>query len=105
MLGLEEKSWGIGKLNSNKWRNQEWGVKDRKEILESKKHAGGEITTLRNRLQKSIHSEFIIDVAQPPGEVELRKNRFASQFPEIGGSGIGTNPENEATREDQIIET
>ena len=84
MLGLEEKSWGIGKLNSNKWRNQEWGVKDRKEILESKKHAGGEITTLRRRLQYSIHEEFIPDLTQPPEEVELEMVDLRRYFKRLG---------------------
>ena len=30
-------------------------------------------STLRERLQKSDQEEFIIDLAQPPSEIELRK--------------------------------
>ena len=48
--------------------------------------------------------EFIIDLAHHPQEVELRKRRFASQFQEIKNSRIGINPENDARREDQVID-
>ena len=65
----------------------------------------GEITTLRKHLQKSSQKAFIIDLAQPPAEAELRNNRSASQFQEVGRSRIEINAENEARRyEGQVIE-
>ena len=55
--------------------------------------------------KKSSQKEVVIDLAQPPGGVGLQKGRFASQFQEIGNSGIEINPENDVQREeDQLSE-
>ena len=63
------------------------------------------IVALRMSIQKSSQEGSIIDLAQPPGEVELRKDLFASQFREIADSGLEIIPENEVgRREDQFIE-
>ena len=63
----------------------------------------GEVTVLRKRLQKSSQNEFIIDLAQPPEEVEFHKDRCASQFQEIVDSWVEIHPENEAKREEDHV--
>ena len=49
---------------------------------------------LRNRLQKGDQKEFIIDLTPPPGELEMRRYRFAPQFQAIWKSGIETDDGN-----------
>ena len=79
------------------------GINGREETESRKQASKGEIATLRKRLQKSRQVEFIRVLSRPPEEVELQKDRFASQFQEIENSGIEINPENETQREEDLV--
>ena len=61
---------------------------------------------MRNRLQEHRKKGVIIDLAKHPGEVELRKDRFASHFRDIGNSRVEIKPEKETKGgEEQLSET
>ena len=66
-------------------------MKEKKEFQKSKKTLTSKIPTLRNSLQERIHNEFINDLGNPPEEAELKRDSFASQFQEIGHSGVEIN--------------
>ena len=92
--------------NEAKSGNHERKINERKERNEEeKREPRSENTTLRNRPHGSIEQEFIIDLAKPNDEDELRKARFASQFQEIGDTWDEINHENEGrSEEDQLSE-
>ena len=50
-------------------------TQEKKETDDRKDALGRKNTAMRNRLQKSRHEEFIIDLPQPHDEVGLRKYR------------------------------
>ena len=70
----------------------------KEESQKRNKNLSSKNAKLRNRLQWSSEKAFIIHLEKHHEDVELRRGRFASQFQEIGNSGIETNTENEIQR-------
>ena len=60
---------------------------------------------MRNRLQKSDREEFIIDLSQPPGAVELQKERFGAKYKDFESFGFELDADNVLRRvEDNLGE-
>ena len=88
-----------GKITNAKLTKEKKETKGRNECL------AGRNTALRSRLRESNMEDFVIGPTQHPEEIALRKDRFPSQFRDIGKSGFEISPENEARREeDQLSE-
>ena len=94
---LENRIARSGKIANAKLTKPNEEMKERRETLAKKN------TAIRNRLQESKQKEFVICMAKPPGEVELRKARFASHFQGIVNAGVEITPENEARIEEDHL--